>query len=315
MRFDIGQNYVYANLSRYLTGNFALTGELRINDYPIFTSDPSNSATGIYSFALGGVGNDISGDYNAAINSFNNDIYGSGNAAFNANSSTFETGSKDNTLLAGRSVTFLGGITGSTAIKDNSVGSLNVTKNNSLYVSFGSGIHFEDGDFFLSDGSLYVDSANSGLFSGDLHSLGTIYENGVPVATTGDLGVTSGVLNTKILNTGLYAVGASGLLATSISNTGSTLNVRLDSAVFNTGTQTISGAKTVHEDLTLSQSVYIKGNSGILSGISGRTQIVPANSGDTAGSRGLIAYSGQFLYYKISDNPHIWTRHSGTMNW
>jgi hypothetical protein len=424
LNFDIGSNFVYANLSRFLTGNFNIQGELNINGSPIFTSDSSNAVTGSNSFSLGGTNNNVSGDQNAFINSYSSSSLGTGNLGINTISSSFSSGTTDNTILAGRGVNLETGVVGSTVIKDKRPTSLNVTKSESLIISFESGVYFDGSDVTIDGGDLYVGVYNSGLFSGNLNTLGTIFENGVPVATTGDLGVTSGVLNTRILSTGayavtssglldtkiintgslldtrilstgLYAVGTSGLLDTRIINTGSLLdsrllstglysvttreildtriidtgwildvkiintgslldtqiintgslldtriintgsllnsrilstglysvtssgllNTRLNTAVFASGTQTISGQKGFHQNLNLAQSLSISGASGILTGAGGRTQIVPASSGDSAGNRGLIAYSGQFLYLKISDSPHIWARHSGTLNW
>ena len=132
----------------------------------------------------------------------------------------------------------------------------------------------------------------------------------------------SGALNTRILNTGAYAVAASGALNTRILDTGAyavaasgALNTRINTSVFTSGEQIISGAKTFHENLNLSQSVVIFGGSGILYDAEAGTEIVPASYDDSVGNRGLIAYSGEFLYLKISDIPNIWVRHSGSINW
>ena len=340
INFDVGSNYVHANLSRSLTGDFNIQGTLNINGFEIFASDSTNSVTGENSLIFGGANNSISGDESAFINSYFSDSLGSGNLGLNTRYSSFLSGSKDNTILAGRDVVFETGIFGSTAIKDQDSTSLSVNKNKSLIISFDSGTFFQNGNVEISNGNLFLAPSNSGLFSGDLHALGTIFENGVPVATTGDLGVTSGILNTRILGTGAYAVAVSGNLSTNLLNTGlyavlssglldarilstgnyavassGLLDARINTSVFRTGTQIISGEKTFHQNLNLAQSVIISGASGILSGATGRTQIVPVSSGDSVGNRGLVAYSGQFLYLKISDNPHIWARHSGSINW
>jgi hypothetical protein len=135
LSFDVGSNYVYANLSRFLTGNFAITGGLSIDGFPVFVSDGSNTLNGQESFILGGTNNDISGNHNGLANSFNTDVLGVGNVAINARNSIFSSGAKDNTLLGGRSVNFNTGVTGSVTIKDNTSTNLDVNLNNSLFVS------------------------------------------------------------------------------------------------------------------------------------------------------------------------------------
>jgi hypothetical protein len=430
INFNSGTNYVYANLSRVLSGNFNINGSLFVNGSSIFASDPSNTSTGSNSFIFGGTNNNVSGGRNGFINSYSSSNLGSGNLGINTRNSNFDTGTSDNTILAGKGINFNNRITGSTVIKDQTATSLNVDKKQSLIISFQSGTFFENGNVSIEDGDLYVSSLGSGLFSGDLHALGTIFENGVPVATTGDLGVLSGALNTRILNTGAYAVAASGALNTRIINTGAyavaasgalntrilntgayavaasgalntsilntgayavassgalntriintgayavaasgalntsvlntgayavassgalntrilntgayavaasgalntriintgayavaasgALNTRMNTSVFTSGEQTIYGAKTFHENLNLSQSLIIGGASGELNDVEAGTEIVPASYDDAVGVRGLVAYSGEFLYLKISDSPPIWARHSGTINW
>ena len=333
LRFAVGSNYVYANLSRSLTGSFALSGSLNINGVRVPVSDPSNFATGSNCFYFGGQNNNISGQDNATVNGDFCVVRGTGNASFNSKSVDFSIYSKNNTALGGYGATFQSGVTGASILKDGRATTKNSRGNNSLVLSYGSGVFVEDGDLNIIDKNLKVSALGSGLFSGDLQVLGNAYVNYVKIATVNDLYSVSGVLSGRISDTGSYAVSASGALSTRISNTGAyaasasgALSTRIDNtglyaynlsgkAVLNTGNQTISGNKTFHETQTFSQSLYLKGNSGNLSGISGSTQIVPTGSGHSVGSRGLIAYSGQFLYIKISDAPHLWARHSGTLNW
>jgi len=68
-------------------------------------------------------------------------------------------------------------------------------------------------------------------------------------------------------------------------------------------------------DTEFAQSLYLKGNSGILSGIDASTAQIPIDSGDSIGERGLISYSGEYLFLKISDNPNQWIRFSGQGFW
>jgi len=360
--FQVGTNYVYANLSRSLTGVFGISGGLVINGVSLAMPSATNSVQGSDSFSFGGINNTISGVRNAAINSESSTIYGTGNAAINSYLPNFPSSSLKNTIIGGEGVQILANTTGAMILKDRTASALSSKGNHTLAMSFASGIFIENGGLRINNGNLIVVSSNSGIFSGGLQVFGSARKNGVELATTGDLGTTSGALNTKIINTGAYAVSASGALNTAIVNTGAyavsasgalntaivnmgalintssgALNTKIintgayafnasgalnsgivavsGSSVFKTGNQTISGTKTLVDSPVSNQSIYLQGNSGILSGISGASSLVPTGSGHSIGSRGLISYSGQFLYLKISDSPHIWVRHSGDIVW
>ena len=311
MRFFAGSNYVYANLSRYLTGVFDISGSLSVNGVALPVADSTNFTSGSNSFAFGGVDNDVIGVRNTEVNGDSCSILGTGNAAFNSRFADFDAASTNNTALGGYGADF-NGVTGATVLKDGQASVVASNGNNSLTISYGSGTFIENGNLTIKAGNLNVGAGNSGLFSGDLHALGSIYRNGVALATTGDIYVTSGVLDGKLTNSG-------SALSTRINNTGSTLlavvAVLSGESVLKTSDQTISGEKTFHQSTIFSQSIYLKGNSGVLSGVSGATQIVPTGSGDSAGARGLVSFSGAFLFYKISDNPNLWVRHSGQLSW
>lgn len=316
LEFTSGSNYVYANLADTLTGAFNITGSLSINGQKVNFSDPSNTvATGLGNFAFGGLSNTIGGTGNVNLNGDYNSIYGKDNTVVNGHLNTFNPSSEKNTVLAGRSITFNSGTTGASVLKD--YGSYAVSDNGSdtLTIAFQSGIFVEGGKVTFESANLYLDSASSGIFSGDCNFLGTLTKNGAGLATTGDIGVTSGVLDTRIISTGSE-------LATSILNTGlyavgvkSSLDTLSGASVFKTGDQSISGENTFIRNTVFSESLYLKGNSGVLSGVSGASTLVPTESGSAIGARGLISYSGEFLYLKISDNPHHWLRVSGQLNW
>jgi hypothetical protein len=353
--FQVGTNYVYANLSRSLTGIFGISGGIVINGVSLAMPSATNSVQGTDSFSFGGINNDISGVRNVSVNAESTTIYGTGNVAVNSYLANFPASSLNNTIIGGNGVNIVANTTGAMVLKDKTNNALSSKGNHTLAMSFVSGIFIENGGLRINNGNLIVTSSNSGILSGGLQVFGSATKNGVELATTGDLGTTSGALNTKIINTGAYAVSASGALNTTIINTGAlintssgTLNTKIintgayavsasgaldtrlintgaslnsgivalsGSSVFKTGNQTISGTKTFVDSPVANQSIYLQGNSGILSGVSGASSLVPTGSGHSIGSRGLISYSGQFLYLKISDAPHLWVRHSGDIVW
>lgn len=379
--FETGSNYVYANIARYLIGDFEINGGLSINGQAIKSIDGTNSTTGTNCFILGGTYNSATGSKNVILNGSSNTIYGTGNTVVNGYNSSSDADSSNNTLLAGSAASFGSGVKGAVILKDFGAYAAADNGNETLTISFVSGVYFQKGKIILKDTDFHLSNLSSGFFSGDCDFLGGFTKNGVGVATTGDLSTTSGILNIKIADTGssLYtlitgdystlsgSINSTGSsLAASISGTGSTLVASIDATgatlssqisalgsnfVYATGTQTISGqksfelrpimggtgfmlsgdlgagfvyttgiqsiddSKTFTQDVTFAQSIFIQGTGGIQSGVSGRTQIVPTGSGHATGSRGLLAYSGEFLYYKISDDPHLWVRHSGQLTW
>lgn len=366
LRFETGSDYVYVNLSRNLTGNFNVSGQISVNNVRIPVMDASNSVTGSNSFVFGGISNSISGVRNVAVNSRDCSILGTGNLALNSYLSNFPSSSSNNTLIGGQAVTFANNTTGAVVLKDYTASSLTSNGSNSLTASFTGGCFIENGSLSIKNGDLNVSQLNSGLFSGNAHVLGELYENGdrlvnktefdvytgnysylidsinnqlnglnSNINTTGAYSVsTSGLLNTKIQQTGLYSVVTSGILDAKIQQTGlNSLNnltvasgileykINISSGYFAATTvsafleQTINGAKTFASSPISSGSIYLMGDGGILTGASAASNFVPTGSSSSIGSRGLISYSGDFLYLKISDDPHIWIRHSGVSTW
>lgn len=444
LAFSSGSNYVYANIADMLTGNFNITGSLSINGQRVVFYDKSNSvSTGVGNFAFGGVSNTVGGTGNLLLNGDSNTILGKDNLVINGDLNTFSESSEKNTVLAGRSTSFSSGTTGAVILKD--FGSYSVPDNgsNTLTVAFESGVFFEGSDLSLKNSNFYLDPSSSGVFSGGCNFFGVLQKNGENIAVTGDIGITSGVLDTRLISTGsslssriettgsylstkidtlsgtlsgytqqtgsdlslridnsgsslssrIVSTGASlssrvgltgdylvaaltltgsdlyssivstgsslssrivstgtslyskmdiasgyldakidlasGTINTRLISTGSSLSSRIDStgsyavglssslgsAFFKTGDQSVTGENTFIRNTIFSESLYLKGNSGVLSGVSGASALVPTTSGSSIGNRGLISYSGQFLYLKISDNPHHWLRISGDLEW
>lgn len=352
LSFAVGSNYVYGNISRFLTGEFGISGSISVNGIKVPVANPSNFSSGSDSFCFGGVNNSVIGVRNSSFNSNDCSVLGTGNACFNSYLSNFPSSSEKNTIIGGRSASISANTTGATFLKDGVATAISSNGNNSLTISYQGGTFIENGRLVLKSSDLHVGSIGSGLFSGNLHVLGEAYKNGLKIATTGDIynasGILSGRINdtgsslsarisdtgsillttinntgsslsARINNTGAFAYLSSGILSTGIINTGSSLSSRIDtingSVVFKTGDQTIDDVKVFTETQSFNQSIRLIGYGGTIDGEEGSSQIVPSDSGDSVGERGLIAFAGEFLYLKISDAPHIWVRHSGTFNW
>ena len=320
IKFEAGSNFVYANLSNSLTGSFNITGDLSVNNQRVQFPDPSNTVqSGNYNFILGGTLNTIQGTGNGLLNGIYNTINGKTNVVLNGEYSDFNINSEKNTLLAGNYASFQSGVTGAVILKDHAGYSTSDNGSNTLTVSFQSGVFFEDSPVNFISSDIYLGPTASGVFSGDCYFIGALKKNGLTVATTGDIYSNTTGLSSQIINTGAnlnnLITGVSGSLVI----TGSGLSSRIDglsgAAIFKTGDQTVSGRKSFDRDTEFAQSLYLKGNSGILSGIDASTAQIPIDSGDAVGERGLISYSGEYLFLKISDNPNQWIRFSGQGFW
>lgn len=140
-------------LSRGLTGNFNIVGNLTLDSKNVLRADSSliyNKASGML---IGGTNNTISGLYNVVVNGNNNTIGGLDNTVLFGNDSVFDDNSSQNTLICGNTITFASGVTGSAMLGDNaSVRSIN--ESNVLYIDFSSGVKVMS-DIILS-GSAYL---------------------------------------------------------------------------------------------------------------------------------------------------------------
>jgi hypothetical protein len=165
---------VSANLSRSLNGAFDFTESVTIQSNEVITTNSTNSASNS-NITIGGINNIVSGANNIVVNGQNNNaVSGDYNAILNADSINFGASGQNNTVIAGDTILFDDQITGSVVIADREA-SLNIDTSQSLYVSFASGINFEDGDIIHNgdaayfNSHLHVDSAHSGIFSGQTY--------------------------------------------------------------------------------------------------------------------------------------------------
>jgi len=183
---------VYINSA--LTGDFDIDGTLQVDGATVLTSNASNTfadsnkilggqdntVTGANNVIIGGSGNaNISGDFNVAINSTQFDFGASGQ--------------RNIAIGGGASASFDDQITGSILLADKNTAP-SVTTNQSLLISFDSGVKFDalnsgvefdcdavfDGnsyfndDFYVTGDNVYfgthlnVNSQHSGIFSGGM---------------------------------------------------------------------------------------------------------------------------------------------------
>lgn len=149
------------DLKRDLTGDFTIDGSLLIGGQQLFTENASNSSDSL--------GKTLGGDLNTATG-LNVVVNGSAieansgefNTALNGKNSDFGRSGDFNTIVCGRGISFADQITGSTVIADQASTAQNVTKNNSLLISFDSGVEFKtpNSGVVFSDDAIFNDIAN-----------------------------------------------------------------------------------------------------------------------------------------------------------
>ena len=229
---------VRLNLSREITGDFALTGNssnpFLINKRPVFSMPATGSNTvGDFnsgSFVFNGASNVISGTRNMIINGSNNAASGNSldNVCVNGDSVTFGSGADSCTAIG------VGGafteVTGAVVITDSTSSSKTPVSNQSLLVDFDSGAFFQGGaTTFITN--FNVRSSASGLFSGDLNVLGDSFLSGTNISGVAKFN-TGFTLPQWV---GASMAGTSGSMAVS----GSTLAVYLQGVWYGIGTSTI----------------------------------------------------------------------------
>ena len=129
-------------LNRNLTGDFNINGGLTVNDNSFALIDSSityNIDNG--GMLLGGKNNTVSGQFNILTMGSGNNMFGSSNAIFNASDSTINSGADFNTLLAGNTIDFSSGVTGSAYIGDDT-SAFNVNQSKKFIINFASGQRF-----------------------------------------------------------------------------------------------------------------------------------------------------------------------------
>jgi len=148
-------------LSRFLTGDFNISGDLTINSRNIPQMSPSIVFDRDSGMLIGGTNSTISGQGNFVVNGDGNSIGGEDNTILFSKESSFEPFSSSNVLIGGTAVTFPSGITGSMMLGDNNA-NREIGASNTLYVEFDSGQRFINNTVFEDN----IDVSGNSIFNG-----------------------------------------------------------------------------------------------------------------------------------------------------
>lgn len=253
--FLIGSNYVYANLSRTLTGDFNFIGDLLVNGVKVDSFyDSSNFLSGDNSFVFGGSNNQVSGTINASLNAEESKIGGQGNVIINSKYSSIHDTSSENTIIGGRLANVLQNTTGSMILKDSVIFEVENNINNSLSILFDGGNFIKKGGLIIEDGDLKINDFSSGLFSGNLNVLGNSYfsnrptVNGTGVLLSGETQNLSGLVYT----TGNQLI--DGIKTFSVRPQVNGINVLLSGEGSGGGTIDVTNLVTINTDQTITSN-------------------------------------------------------------
>lgn len=162
------------NLSRNLTGNFDITGDLTLNSRSFLQPDSTLSFDSNSGMLLGGTNTAVSGEYNFVVNGQNNTVSGSNNTVLFSIDSEFEDGCDKNILIGGDTITFVSGVTGSVLIADDrSIRA--VDQSNKLIIDFQSGQRFINDTVFETN----IDVTGNAIFNGTADVGGNFTVSGV----------------------------------------------------------------------------------------------------------------------------------------
>ena len=151
IRISQSDTGVALNLSRGITGDFAITGHTSqpflINKRPVFSMPITGSNTvadfNSGTFVFNGSSNLVSGTRNIVINGSNDSFSGNSvdNVSVNGSNQTFGSGVVECTALAGDGATFPALTTGATVMTDSKTTTPQAISNHSLTIEYASG-HF-----------------------------------------------------------------------------------------------------------------------------------------------------------------------------
>jgi hypothetical protein len=198
------------DLKRDLTGDFTIDGSLLIEGQELFTANSSNSSDAAGK-ALGGNSNTATG-LNVVVNGSSIDANsGEFNTALNGKNSNFGRSGDHNTIVCGRSISFSDQITGSTVIADQLTTAQSITKNNSLLISFDSGVEFKtpNSGVVFSDDVVFNDNVylnNEVLFSNDVVFNDSVSFSGTDVIFDADIKLDSSETATFSGNCGFSGI-------------------------------------------------------------------------------------------------------------
>jgi len=182
------------DLSRGLTGDFAITGSLTLNKRPLFpladtTSNIYDTSSG--AFVINNTLNDVRAEEAFVVNSVGLTMSGTRNIALNGTSQSFESGTLG-CMGIGNALIFPELTTGSVILTDSQNSITTAVKDDYLDINFLGGTYIHGGDAVIGS-DFYTDESHSGLFSGNLSVIGYSFLTGYVVSTIHDVtGMLSG---------------------------------------------------------------------------------------------------------------------------
>ena len=219
-------DYFELYLLESLTGNFSVTGSLKLNGEHVYSPDTTNNISAENNCHLfNGVNNTITGTDNSIISSSNSTIQGQNNTIIGGISNDI---SGDYSTAIGSYINILH--TGATVLKDNHFTIGEDLGDNTLAVYFQNGIFLQNktyiddqlwitgGDFFASGYNVTttnnINVGGSGMFSGDIQVLGTPYHTGSKLQNLHDFRMNSGVMKQALaLASGILQTGVDSALS------------------------------------------------------------------------------------------------------
>ena len=329
--FSQGIDFFNCYLSENLTGNFNITGSLKVNNQNVLSVSSTNNYGGTNVSIFNSVNTFATGSSNSILSSDSSQISGSNNDIFGGSNNKIAD-ADDASIFGGRNVLLKH--TGASILAD---GNNNRAKESverySLTIDFASGLFiknntFINGGLYVTGGNLvsndlFVSSTASGLFSGNMQVLGTAYHTGSPLQNLQNLLDASGILvslnNSTSGAINFNLTGLSGTFNTRLQTTGTTLlsaissasgalvtdyDTKLVTTIKTTGNQTMAGIKnfgggTLIESLT--------GQHGLFTGnfVLGKGRPVPS-AHNSFGISGTISFEGRNLY--VCTGNSAWAR-------
>jgi hypothetical protein len=336
--FSQGIDFFNCYLSERPTGNFNITGSLKVNNQNVLSVSTTNNYGGTNVSIFNSVNTFATGTSNSILSSDSSQISGSNNDIFGGSNNKIAD-ANDASIFGGRNVLLKH--TGASILADgNNDRQKESVERYSLTIDFASGLFIKNNTFI--NGGLYVTGGNlvsndltvsstaSGLFSGNIQVLGTAYHNGSPLQNLQNLLNTSGELRTlnnstsgainfaltglsgafdqKLLNTGnsllLAITNATGSVTASLISASGSLSNDLSFTVKTTGNQIVTGIKDFRNGTRIES---LTGQHGMFTGnfVLGRGRPVPTAHNDF-GISGTISFDARYLY--VCTGNSLWAR-------
>ena len=277
-----------------LTGNYDITGSLKVNNIDIYLMDASNNRGGTNSEIFGGLGNTVTGSNNFIIASSTSQISGEGNLILGGQGSLVADADYGAALFGRNTIV---GHTGAVIIGDSdNLRDKHTQGTDSFTLDFTGGNFIQNnlflngevratgGDVFIdgysldiTGGNLTVSDADSGMFLGDIQVMGEIYHTGSPVQDFRDMLEHSGSLQDN-------------------------MNTLHSFSVNTTGSQFVTGTKTFTDEVVFYQDLQLN-DSGKMYSTTGQTNLYLNNNDDF--------WSGNAFYLEADNSASILINRTG----